>query len=123
MKQLAVDGKTDEKVEETAKEEVKEEIQEQAQRESTTTKSEPIAEATTPRISFLDALIGEELFSSPAKSSRPFAPTLSANKAVITQVSEPSHTQLGQSSFPSGLQGHLVPFERVPMVEFVKVVE
>lgn len=135
VEHLAGEGTAEERGEETSKEEVnekaKEEVNEivkgelhvEAQRQSTIIKDKLISEATTPRISLLDALIGEELLTSPAKSSRPVTPTSSASKALITMVVEPSHTQLDQSAFPSGLQGHLVPFERVPMVEFVKALE
>jgi len=112
----------EEKVEETSREGKIEEVKKEGE-----AKGEAIqhtTQGTTRKLSLLDALIGEELFTSSATSSQhgvssASRPTLSATKATSTL----SQTQLDQNTFPSGLRGHHVAFERVPMVEFVKAVE
>ena len=83
---------------------------------------------TSANLTPLDILIAEELFASSATSRKPDAKSASlspasATNAMIDLPPQPSQTQLEQSAFPSGLKGHLVPFERVPMVEFVKAKE
>jgi len=100
-----------------------EKVQEEAKVEAAADKDEHSAKDTTSRIPLLEALLGEELFTTPTTSSRSIRSTPSSTKAMITLDGEPSHTQLDQSAFPSGLKSHLVPIERVPMVEFVKAVE
>ena len=79
---------------------------------------------TANQISLLRKNGGELLLASPAVSMEPSSDgnqlITTLLPALTTSNNKRNHIQLDQSAFPSGLGGHLLQFERVPMVEFVK---
>lgn len=127
-------GKVVETVQEQVvdKEEV-EEVQQDVQQPiavAASDNSKSAAPGTTPNISPLSPL-NEELPTSSASITQPIKDqaaqtTTEISKALIDLIvpaPSQSHTQLDQNGFSGGLGGGLVPFERVPMVEFVKFKE
>lgn len=126
------------KEKEEVKAKAKVEVVEEASISKAEAKEEQTISDTKPVTSVFDAILDEELFTTSATTSKPAAaepapapaPQTTTSdapeKALITSSQpehEPSQTQLDQSAFASGLGGHLVAFERVPMVEFVKAEE